>query len=101
MDACAAELIEAAPQLPCGSGIPTAPGPYGRPRGDRQCFPSIVTPPHAGSPDDRHHVLLVIFFMIFGTFRTETAGVPLELPRAATAQDLARDHLVITVTRAL
>ena len=40
---------------------------------------------------------LVIFFMIFGTFRTETAGVPLELPRAATAQDLARDHLVITV----
>jgi biopolymer transport protein ExbD len=37
---------------------------------------------------------LVVFFMIFSTFRTETAGMPLELPRAATAADLERDHLV-------
>ncbi len=35
--------------------------------------------------------------MVFGTFRTDTAGVPLDLPRAATAADLARDHLVVTV----
>ncbi|OPZ64621.1 MAG: Biopolymer transport protein ExbD [Firmicutes bacterium ADurb.Bin506] len=40
---------------------------------------------------------LVLFFMVFGTFRTDTAGVPLDLPRAATAADLARDHLVVTV----
>ncbi len=40
---------------------------------------------------------LVLFFMVFGTFRTETAGVPLELPRAATPRDLARDHLIVAI----
>lgn len=40
---------------------------------------------------------LVVFFMVFGTFRTETAGIPLELPRAATSADLARDHIVVAV----
>ncbi|MEA4882854.1 MAG: biopolymer transporter ExbD [Clostridia bacterium] len=40
---------------------------------------------------------LVLFFMVFGTFRTETAGMPLELPRAATAKDLREQHLVVGV----
>jgi len=40
---------------------------------------------------------LVAFLLVFGTFRTETTGMPMELPRAATPSDLAREHIIVAI----
>lgn len=40
---------------------------------------------------------LIFFFMIFTSFRTHTTGMPLELPRAATPQELASEIVIISV----
>lgn len=40
---------------------------------------------------------LIFFFMIFTSFRTNTSGMPLELPRAATPKELASDIVLVTV----
>ena len=43
---------------------------------------------------------LIFFFMIFTSFRTNTTGMPLELPRAATPKELASDIVMISVDSA-
>ncbi|HQJ25463.1 MAG TPA: biopolymer transporter ExbD, partial [Bacillota bacterium] len=43
---------------------------------------------------------LIFFFMIFTSFRTNTSGMPLELPRAATPKELASDIVLVTVDSA-
>ncbi|BAS27558.1 ExbD/TolR family protein [Limnochorda pilosa] len=40
---------------------------------------------------------LVVFFMLFTTFRTEPAGLDVQLPRAATARQNVPSELVVTV----
>jgi biopolymer transport protein ExbD len=40
---------------------------------------------------------LVAFLLVFGTFRTETTGMSMELPRAATPSDLAREHIIVAI----
>lgn len=42
---------------------------------------------------------LIFFFMIFTSFRTNTSGMPLELPRAATPRELASDIVLVTVDK--
>lgn len=42
---------------------------------------------------------LIFFFMIFTSFRTNTSGMPLELPRAATPKELASDIVLVTVDK--
>ncbi len=39
---------------------------------------------------------LIFFFMIFTSFRTNTTGMPLELPRAATPQELASEIVIVS-----
>jgi biopolymer transport protein ExbD len=40
---------------------------------------------------------LIFFFMIFTSFRTNTTGMPLELPRAATPSELASDIVMVSI----
>ena len=40
---------------------------------------------------------LIFFFMIFTSFRTNTTGMPLELPRAATPKELASDIVIVSI----
>ncbi|HOA15866.1 MAG TPA: biopolymer transporter ExbD [Bacillota bacterium] len=43
---------------------------------------------------------LIFFFMIFTSFRTNTSGMPLELPRAATPKELASDIVMVGIDKA-
>jgi len=43
---------------------------------------------------------LIFFFMIFTSFRTNTTGMPLELPRAATPKELASDIVMVSIDSA-
>lgn len=43
---------------------------------------------------------LIFFFMIFTSFRTNTTGMPLELPRAATPQELASEIVIVSADSA-
>lgn len=40
---------------------------------------------------------MIFFFMIFTSFRTNTTGMPLELPRAATPKELASDIVMLSI----
>lgn len=42
---------------------------------------------------------LLVFFMLFTTFKVEPTGVNIALPKAATASSQAAEHIVITVDR--
>lgn len=42
---------------------------------------------------------LVLFFMIFTTFRTHDEGIPVNLPRAASGQTVTVTELVVSVTK--
>lgn len=41
---------------------------------------------------------LVVFFMLFSSFRTTPEGIHVTLPRAATAQEQVASELVVTIT---
>lgn len=42
---------------------------------------------------------LVVFFMVFSTFKVSSDGIPVELPRAATAQDQPASEIVVSITK--
>lgn len=42
---------------------------------------------------------LVLFFMIFTTFRTEEEGIPVNLPRASSGETVSVTELVVSITR--
>ena len=42
---------------------------------------------------------LVVFFMLFSTFRSGPEGIHVELPRAATAEEQVASELIITVSK--
>jgi len=42
---------------------------------------------------------LVLFFMIFTTFRTSVSGIPVELPRSNQAVTLEQERVMVTINR--
>ncbi|NLM37146.1 MAG: biopolymer transporter ExbD [Firmicutes bacterium] len=42
---------------------------------------------------------LVLFFMVFTTFRTSVSGIPLELPTSSQAADLVEERVMVTIDR--
>ena len=42
---------------------------------------------------------LVLFFMVFTTFRTSVSGIPVELPRANQAATLEQERVMVTIDR--
>jgi biopolymer transport protein ExbD len=40
---------------------------------------------------------VIFFFMVFASFQTNTTGMPLELPRAATPKELASDIVIVSI----
>ncbi|HLS91316.1 MAG TPA: biopolymer transporter ExbD [Limnochordia bacterium] len=44
-------------------------------------------------------MFLLVFFMLFTTFRTVESGIEVDLPRAATGEQQPPAHLVVTITQ--
>lgn len=43
--------------------------------------------------------ILVLFFMVFSNFSAAPEGIPVELPRAASAQEQPASEIVVTITK--
>lgn len=41
---------------------------------------------------------LVVFFMLFSTFKVTNEGIPIDLPRAAASQEQPASELIVTIT---
>lgn len=44
-------------------------------------------------------MFLLVFFMLFTTFRTQETGIEVDLPRAQTGDQQIVDNLIVTITR--